>query len=88
MIFSCAFWIIHVLIGYRHPFFRYWLLLLVKTTSTSAMPHSENKRQRSINNFQLRIIGNLCSDWLQASIYQILAAFTGENNSGMLPAAS
>jgi len=88
MIFRCAFWIIYVLIGYRHPFLRYWLPLLAKTTATCSLPHPENERQQSVNNFYLDILGNLFSDWLQASIYQILAAFTGKNNSGMLPAAS
>jgi hypothetical protein len=33
-------------------------------------------------------LSKLCSDWLQPSIYAILAAFTGKSNSQMLPAAS
>jgi hypothetical protein len=43
IIFSCAFWIIYILIGYRHPFIRYWLPLLAKTTATSSVPHPENE---------------------------------------------
>jgi len=86
-ILSCAFWIIYVLIVYRHPFFRYWLPLLANTTATCSLLHPDNERQWSVNNFLLRIFGNLSSDWLQASIYQILAAFTGKNNSGVLSAA-
>jgi len=87
-IFGLASWIIYVQIGCRHPFNRYWLPLLRKTTVTCSLPHPDNDRQRSVNDFQLRILGNLCPNWLQTPIYQILAAFTGKNNSDMLPAAS
>jgi len=52
-----------------------------KTPATCSLPHSENVRQRSVNDFQLRILGNLCSDWLQTSIYEILAAFTGKTTA-------
>jgi hypothetical protein len=38
--------------------------------------------------FYLGILSKLCSDWLQTSIFEILAAFIGKNNSAMLPAAS
>jgi len=87
-IFSLASWIIYVLIGCRYPFIRQWLPLLGKTTATCSLPHPENERQRSVNNSLLWILGNLVSDWLQTSIYQIFAAFTDKNNSDMLPAAS
>jgi len=53
-----------------------------------SLPHSENERPWSVNHFQLCILGNLSSDWLQASIDEILAAFGGKNSSDMLPAAS
>jgi hypothetical protein len=82
-----AFWILSVLIDHRHPFFRWWLPLLAKTTATSSLPHPEKEYHQSFNNVYLRIIGNLCSDLSQAYIYQILGVFTGKNNSGMLPAA-
>jgi len=71
-------WAIYIPIGWRHPFIRYWQPLLGKTTATCSQPHHENERQRSINDFQLHILGNLCSNWLQTSIYEILAAFTGK----------
>jgi len=66
----------------------YWQLLLAKEIAPRSSPHSENERQQSVNEFELRILANLCSDWLHTSIYQILAAFTGKNDSKMLPAAS
>jgi hypothetical protein len=50
-IFSFVFWILDVLIGYTHPFFRYWLPLQAKTTATCALPYPENKRQGSVNHF-------------------------------------
>jgi hypothetical protein len=68
MIFSCAFWISYVLIGYRHPFFRYWLPLLAKTTASFSLPRPVNECQWSVNEFHLHIISNLSSDWLQAAI--------------------
>jgi len=88
MIFSFASWVIYVLIGCRHPFIRYWQFLLAQTTVTCSLPYSENERQWSFNDFKLCIFDDLCSNWLQTSTYQILAAFTGINNSDMLPATS
>jgi hypothetical protein len=67
---------------------RYWHPLLAKTTATWSLRHPENDRQWSANDFELCILPKLCSDWCQASIYEILAAFTGKTNSNMLPAAS
>jgi len=66
----------------------HWQLLLAKEKATQSLPHSENESQRSVNYFQLRILDNLFSDWLQTSIHQILAAITGKNYSDMLAAAS
>jgi len=60
--FRFAFWVIYVPIGCRHPYTRYWQPLLGKTTVTCYMPHPENERQRSINNSQLRIFGDLRSN--------------------------
>jgi len=50
-IFSCAFWQICVLVGYRHPFFRHWLPLLAKTTVACSLPHPAKEHQQSINDF-------------------------------------
>ena len=86
--FSFSPWVIYVPIGCRHPFVRYWQPWLRKTTVTCSLPHPENERQRMVNDFYHHILSNLCSDWLQRSIYQILAAFTGKNYSAMLPATS
>jgi len=66
----------------------YWQLLLAKETTPRSSPHSENERQQSVNDCWLRILANLSSDWLHTSIYQILAAFTGKNDSKMLPGAT
>jgi len=86
--FSFASWVSYVLIGWKHPFIKYWQPLLAKTTATCSLRHPENERQPSVNNLSLCILCMVCSDWLQTSIYQILAAFTGKNNSDMLPVAS
>jgi hypothetical protein len=64
----------------------YWQLVLSNERATWSPPHSENERQRSINDFKLHILANLFSDWLQTSIFQTLAAFTGKNYTDMLPA--
>jgi len=87
-IFSFASWVIYVPIGCRPPYIGYCLPLLGKTTATCSLPHYGNERQETINNLELRILHNIFSDWLQTSIYQIFAAFTGKNNSEMLPGAS
>jgi hypothetical protein len=67
---------------------RYWQPLLVKTTVTLSLRHHKNERDWSVNDYLLRILSKLCSNWCQTSIYETLAAFTGKNNSNMLPAAS
>jgi hypothetical protein len=66
----------------------YWQLLLAKEKATQSSPHSENERQQKVNDCWLRIMANLCSDWLHPSIYQILAAITSKINSKMLTVAS
>jgi len=88
MIISFASRVVYVPIGCRHPFIKYWQPLLAKSTATCSLLHPENMRQQSISNFQLPILSNLSSDWLQTSVHQILAAFTGKNTSDMLPVAS
>jgi len=64
IMFSFASWVIYFLNGCRHPFVRYWQPSLGKTTATYSLPHPENERQRSVNNLQLLILGNLSSVWL------------------------
>jgi len=86
--FSFATWVICILIGCRYPFIEYWQPLLVQSTATCSQPDPQNEQQPRVNHFQLHILGNLSSDWLQTSIYQILAAFTGKKNSNMLTAVS
>jgi len=41
MNFSFPSWVIHLPIGCRHPFMRYWLPLGAKKTATRSLPHSE-----------------------------------------------
>jgi len=48
---------------------------------TCSLQHPENECQRSVNDVQLRVLGNSSSDWLQISIYEILAAFTGKTTA-------
>jgi hypothetical protein len=57
-IFTSAFWIIYVLVGYRHLLFRCWLPLLAETTATYSLTHPENKHQQSIKSFSCCIFGN------------------------------
>jgi len=85
---SFSSWVIYIPIHCRYPLIGYWHPSLGKASATCSLPHPENERQQSVNDFHLHIFGNLCSNWLQTSINQILAAFTGKNYSDMLPAAS
>jgi len=63
-LFSFASWVIYVPIGCRHQFLWYCQPSLGKTKATCSLPHPKNERQWSVNNFQVRILRNLCSDWL------------------------
>jgi len=74
--------------GHCHAYRTYWQHLLVKDKPTWSSPHSENERQRSVNDFYLSNMGNICSNRLQTFSYEILAAVSGKNNSNMPPAAS
>jgi len=67
---------------------RYWLPFEAKTIATSSLPHAENEHQWSINDIWFCILGNLPGDWLQTSINEIVASFSGKNNSYTLPATS
>jgi len=75
-------------IGCRHPFDRHWHPLLGKPTATCSLPHPKNERQWRVNNLELRILYNLCSDWLWTSIFEILSFFIENNYTDMLRAAS
>jgi hypothetical protein len=87
MIFNIASWLIYVLIGCRHPSIGYWQHLLESTTATYSLLLPENEHQQRVTEFELHIMRILYSDRLQTSIYQILAAYTVNNYSDMLPAA-
>ena len=55
---------------------------------TVSMPHPENERQQSVDDFWSCIFSNLSGDWLQTFINDLLAAFIGKSGSNMLPAPS
>jgi len=55
---------IYVPLGCSHLFVRYWQPPQGKTTVICSLPHDGNKGQRSVKNVLLRILGNLCPDWL------------------------
>jgi len=57
-IFSFASRVIHLLIGCRHPFMRYWQPVLAKTRGRGSLPHPENERQWSVNRFSCCIFRN------------------------------
>jgi hypothetical protein len=61
---------------------------VAEQTATWSPPQSENVHHQSISNYLLSILFNQSSDWLQASIDEILPAFRGKNHSSRLPAAS
>lgn len=87
MMFSFPSWVIYIPIDCSYPFIRYWQSLKGKSTMTCSLRHTDNEYQQSVNNVYLRILANLYSDWVQISRYQILASFTGNNNSEILPAS-
>jgi len=68
-IFSFASWVIYVLIGWRHPFIKYCLPLLARTTATCSLPHPGNERQRRVNSFSSCI-------FVHQGIAQIIAYIT------------
>jgi hypothetical protein len=80
-----------------HMFESWWKLLSMAADVEWTIHQNERQQsvnraplehQQSIRDLWLCILGILCSDWLQTSIYQIWAAFTGKYNRNMLPAAS
>jgi len=68
MIFCVVSCEIYVPISCRHLFTRYWQPSLGKTTVTCSLPHAESEHRCSVNDCQLRILGNSCSDWLEIPI--------------------
>jgi hypothetical protein len=65
---------------------RYWQPVKGKYQTMQSLPHSENECQQTMNDFWLFILSNLCGDWLQPSINELLAAFRGQKNRNTLPA--
>jgi hypothetical protein len=53
---------------------------------TWSLPHSDNKRQLSVNDFWLAKLDNLSVHWLQPSINNVLATFKRKNNNNTLHA--
>jgi len=78
-IFSFASWVSYVPIGCRHPFMRYWQLLLAKTTATCSLRHPEYERQRSINSYRTCIFRNQGIAWIFACITVLLTALLCKN---------
>jgi len=56
-LFSFISWVIYVLIGFRHPFIRYWWPLLASPKVTCPLPHPENVHQLSVNSVSCCIFG-------------------------------
>jgi hypothetical protein len=52
--------------------------LFVKQTATRSSPHSENERQRSVNDLWLCKYGNQKVLWSLLGIIEVLAAFMGK----------
>jgi len=52
-----------------------------------SLPHHENERQQSINDFGSCIIGNMTGAWSEVSIYKDIAAFMGRS-MGNIPTTS
>jgi len=54
-----------------------WLPWWTNLAYSRALPHPENDRQWSVNNFWSCIFGNMSGAWVQASIKMDMAAFIG-----------
>ena len=52
-----------------------------------SLPHHENERQQSVNNFGSCIIGNMSGAWSKVSINKDMAAFMGRSMRN-IPATS
>jgi len=67
---------------------RYWLSFKAKEIVTRCLPHSENERQRSVNNFESCKLGNWKVTCPLLCITDVLSAFNGERESDTLPTRS
>jgi len=56
-------------------FLMYWHPLYSKQVERHSLPHPENERQSSVNNWRSCIFGNLSGAWSHVSINKWLAAF-------------
>jgi hypothetical protein len=66
----------------------FWLPLWAKRIAILSLPHHENERQWSVNDFWSGIMGNLGGHRLQIAINWLLAAFIVKSESETLPALS
>jgi len=57
---------------------KYWPPVYNKGKATCSLPHHENERQQSINDFWLSIFGNLSCEWLKTLINGALAAYVSQ----------
>jgi len=64
----------------------YWPLLLAQETTTQSLPHCENERQLSVNDFGSCKYGNCIVIWSLLGTTDILAACIGKRNSNMVTA--
>jgi hypothetical protein len=76
---SFASWVSYLLIGFRHPFIRYWQPLLAKTTVTCSRWHPENDCQRSVNSVRTCILPNQGIVQIFACITVLLIALLGKH---------
>jgi len=58
---------------------RHWQPLRAKTTVTPSLPHSENERQPSVNNFWFCIFGNQGIAGIFEHITELLTTLIGKN---------
>jgi hypothetical protein len=66
--FGNAFWEMTHPIGCIQSYWNFWLSLKAKLIAIPSMPHHENERQLSINDYWSCIMGHLVGDSLQIVI--------------------
>jgi hypothetical protein len=79
MSFRFASWVILVLIGFRHPFMRYWQPLEAKTTVTRSLPHLENECEWTVNCIRYCIVCNPAIVQIFVHITDVLTASISKN---------
>jgi len=72
-------WVIYVPIRCIHPFIKYWLPVLAKTTATCSLPQPENEHQQSINSMSCCISGNQGRALIFVFIKKLLTALIDQN---------